>query len=252
MDTAEAAIGHDQHLVAGPRGANDGGDQRFKVAVAGRPGAKRRERARGVPAQVRAIAIDQIRLGEAGGNRLLHYAEFHGIGAGLQYSENSRLADLASQTGESRLNRRRMVGKIVVHRNSGHRSAQLHAALDAVEAAQRRASLLRFDPGVARGGDGGQSVLAIVLPHQRPAYPPQLLPGEGDAEGVGVQHIGMPAAVAAKMLDRSPTALCQNARQSGIGRVDQEQAGSGDRPDEMVKLAFDRSKIGEDISMIEL
>ena len=52
-------------------------------------------------------------------------------------------------------------------------------------------------------------------------------------------------------LDRRPATALQNALQTGLGSIGNNQAGGGQGADKVVKLRFDSTQIGEDVGVIE-
>ena len=79
MDTAEPPVRHDKNLIAGVRLGNDGRDEPLKIVLDTHSIAKRRERSRSIPAEVRAIAKNPVSLFEACGQAVLQQAGSHRV-----------------------------------------------------------------------------------------------------------------------------------------------------------------------------
>ncbi len=108
---------------------------------------------------------------------------------------------------------------------------------------------------MARRGDGGQRIHAVVVALQRPAHPALNLPVEHDVEAVVIAKIGNGPACAVfrtEKLGFRPASACKYALQAVFPAVDQQAALTGNGAHEMVELRLDSGKIGKDVRVIEL
>src|SRR5476649_2911838 len=145
-----------------------------------------------------------------------------------------------------------MVGEVVIHGNTIDDAAHLHAPLDVLESAQRLRGLRHRHADVARGGDGGQRVGAVVLAGQRPAHGAGRLAVEDDVEAavVVLGHGPVDAIGAAEVFVLAPAAARNHALQGRLVAVDDEPAYAGHGAHQMVELGLDRAQIGEDVGVI--
>src|SRR5207244_4392544 len=91
------------------------------------------------------------------------------------------------------------------------------------------------------------------LAQKLPAHAAHRFAFPGDLKAsVGVCGARLPAARISEGFDRRPDSLCEYTLQCFVRAVDDDAAGSGHSPHEVMELTFDRTKIIEDVSMIEL
>jgi hypothetical protein len=100
VDAAEAAVAHDQHMVAGFGSGGNRRDELQDIAMDFGLGAERRERGGRVPPQLRAEAEYAIGAGEAGCEFIFHHSKLHRVRARLDYGNYSRASDLVAQHGK--------------------------------------------------------------------------------------------------------------------------------------------------------
>src|SRR4051812_45642064 len=102
-------------------------------------------------------------------------------------------------------------------------------------------------------GNGGKSVHAVVRAEQ--------LPLNHSGDPLVFQHLKMaarvlrscvPARCNAESLDGGPASQSKHSLQGGIRTIRNHQTRLWDGSHEMMKLSFNRCKIGEDVCMIEL
>lgn len=148
-----------------------------------------------------------------------------------------------------------MVGKIVVDGDAVHGAAHLHAPFHILETGQAFNGLGGRHADMARRGDGGQRIHAVVVALQRPAHPALNLPVEHDVEAVVIAKIGNGPACAVfrtEKLGFRPASACKYTLQAVFPAVDQQAALTGNGAHEMVELRLDSGKIGKDVRVIEL
>ncbi len=142
--------------------------------------------------------------------------------------------------------------KVVVDGNAVCDAALLHAALDALERAERGDRLCRRDAAVPRRRDRRQCIGLVVRPLQRPLHAALLLPAPQHVEAVGAHGARAPAVRHPETLDLRVAAARQHPGERFIRSVRHDQAARRQRAHEMVELGFDRGEIGKDVGVIEL
>src|SRR5258708_12634150 len=90
MNTPESAVRHDEYLIAGLRLRDDRPDEPLQIVLDGCAIAQRRERSGGIPAEVRAIAKNLVRMLETHGQAILHQTGSHHLGTQLEDAQNPR------------------------------------------------------------------------------------------------------------------------------------------------------------------
>src|SRR5689334_11957194 len=146
-----------------------------------------------------------------------------------------------------------MMRKIVIHADAARLAAQLHAAAHAAKARERYERRFGRDPGVMSRPDRGQGVHPIEFADEVPSEPAHRPPLPRHLERpLAIRGAALPAPGRAEGLDRRPDPLSQDALQRGVPAVDKDPSGLRDDSYKMMELSFDRSKIDEDVSMIEL
>ncbi len=169
MQAAEAAVAHDEHVIARVRRARQLARQRVHIGAAVATRSEPRQYRAGVPAEIRRrVQPHLVGAGERAGEGVAMHAHAHGVRARLEHRDDARRADAAAQAVDGGRDRRRMVRKVVVDAYAVDLAAQLHAARDAREFLQCIERARHLHPGVARGGDRGQRVLHVVCADQRP------------------------------------------------------------------------------------
>src|ERR1700694_501321 len=146
-----------------------------------------------------------------------------------------------------------MMREIVVDRHSPRASPYLHAPAHPRKAAERLQRLRRFDTDMARRGDGGQRIHAVVGPHLLPPQPPEdPAPPRDFKAPLRIRFTRFPTPGHAEALHWRPTPSLKDSLHRGISAVGDDQSGTRHNPHEVVELALDRLQIGEDVCMIEL
>src|SRR5512139_383743 len=253
VDAAEAAVAHHQHVVAGAGVFHQLDDEFLDLVEHARLGTQRGERLGGVPAEVGAVAVDEVGTREAGGQLRFHDAELHGVGARFQYGEDARLADLAAQAFDGGRDRGGVVGEVVVDGDAVHRAADFHAALDVLEAGQGIDRGGGGNAGVTRGSDRGERVHAVVLADQFPLHAALQRAVEEDVEAaVGIRFAGGPARGGTEALDRRPAAALEHAVEVGVGAVGDDEPVAGNGAHQVVELGLDGGEVGKDVGVVVL
>src|SRR6185295_10315036 len=223
VDAAEAAVRHRHNPVAIPRFGCDRNNQRFEISFAASTRAERSEARRGIPGKAGIEDVDAVSARKAPGQSVGHDAALEGVRARLENGEDARLAAALAQRGDGFADRGGVMRKIVVDRDTAHRTLQFEPAAHAFETGERRDRRLRFHPGMARGGDGGERVEAVVRPGQRPAECSHRPTLPRDLEGtIAVRLARLPSTWDTELLERRPAALAQYPLQSRISPVDDD------------------------------
>jgi hypothetical protein len=168
VDAAKAAVAHYQHLIASARGASNLRHQAAEILFDGDRFAQGGKCLSDVPAQIAGVAEDQVGISKTARQQILHHPELHGVRAWFKDSQDAAAADLAAQAAESRRDRCRVVGKIVVYGDAAGRSADLKTPLDIPEARQRRQAAGQRHAGMSRRKQCSDCVAAVVCAAQTP------------------------------------------------------------------------------------
>ena len=251
MHAAETTIAHDQYVVAATALRRDRPDQQPEIVEACRFRTERRQHRLCIPAESIGVAEHQIRTGETARQRVFHDPHLHGIRARLEYGKNARAAHLAAQARNRGFNGRRMVREIVVYRDAVHRAAYFQPALHVSELGQGIYCLRDRYTGMPCCGKGCQRVVAVVLAEQVPFHRAAWTTFEEYVERMLVTRFGGPAFVHTKALDFAPAAPCQNTAHALLASVGDNQTIAGYGAYEMMELDLDRSKVRENVRMIE-
>src|SRR5712671_2735921 len=156
-------------MISRPRVGRDGLDQLLEVADAADLGTERTEDRGRVPFKALTVDVDLVGKLEAGGQFVFHHTAFHGVRARLKHRQYPRLSDLPSEPLQSGADRCRMVGEVVIYRDSLLSSAQFHSPAHSGKGAQCLNRLLRRYSGAPRRRNRRQSIEAVVRAHQGPS-----------------------------------------------------------------------------------
>ena len=137
MNVLEAAVAHDQDVVAGFERRQHRLQQYLGIGEHRSPGRERLQGGACIPAEVVGVAVHLIGIGEAAGERSAHHAEFHGVGARLEHGNDALAADAPAQAFDGLAHGRGVMGEVVIHRNTADDTAFLHAPLYALEVVER-------------------------------------------------------------------------------------------------------------------
>ena len=162
MNAAEAAVAHDQHVIAGTRRACDRVDQLAEIGVHFRFAAEWRQRLGCVPAEIPGVAIDVVGVVQARRQRRFHRPELHRVRARLHDREDARAADGTAQAVERRRDRRRMVREVVVDGDAADGAARFQPPPHAAKCRERGEALRHRDAGVTRRRERRKRVQLIV------------------------------------------------------------------------------------------
>jgi hypothetical protein len=134
---------------------------------------------------------------------------------------------LLAQTGDGFADRRRVMGEIVIQRNTASLAFALQAAAHASKPGERLDRGLRLDTGMTGGGDRGDAVQPVVFPGLRPFQPADGPPLPANLECTLVVRLArLPPGANPELLNRSPATLGNNALQSRIPPIHDESAGA--------------------------
>ena len=158
MYAAEAAVAHNQHMVAALGKRRQIIHETVKIAADMQLAAQRCQSSLHIPIHAAGIAEHRIGRLQAARQRGLHRAKLHGIGTRLQHGHNPRAAHFLPQSGNGGFNRGRVVGKIVIHGDAACHPFYFHAPFHIFKFAQRGTRLRHRHAGMTRGGNHGQRV----------------------------------------------------------------------------------------------
>ena len=195
MQAAKAAIAHHEYLISRTQSPNEIRTERVQVAAQVATLAERCDDRLHVPAQIgRRVDPYLVSRGERRRQRIPMHAHAHGLRARLEHGDDARTVDALTQAGERRLDRRRMMGEIIIDDYAGYFSAHLHATRDSLEGAQRLDPLGHGNPRMARGCEGGKRVVDVVSADERPLHPTVQRCALEDIKRRPVGHTGREAA----------------------------------------------------------
>src|SRR5688572_25431479 len=140
--------------------------------------------------------------------------------------------------------------EVVVHRDTRCLATDLHAPAHAREVSQRGDCRLGFDPRMARRSDYRERIQAVVLAQLLPSDPSKGLSLPRHLKGsLAVRRAGFPSTRRREPLYGGPSSLCEHPLQCSVGTVDDKSPRARYGAHQVMKLAFNRSKIIEDVGM---
>ncbi len=254
-ECAEAAVAHDQNVVARLRGFNNHLYQRVDVgAPVGwlNAGVSHFHH---LPRNVVRLEQEHF-ISATEGRREIVFADahFHGVGARLQHGDDARgAAHFATQRSKRREDSSRVMREIVIHGDAVGLAAQFKAAARVDKRAERLRGVSRRHAHMARRGDSRQAVLHVVLAHQLPLHLAYAFAVQPDFPFRGVigEFFRLPAALLAELLLLAPAAHRHHLFQVDVVfRPDDFPLPRHDAY-QMVELLLDGFEIVKDIGVVE-
>ena len=265
VQAAEAAVAHDEHVVAGRGGARQLARQRVDVGAGVAARAERAQHRAGIPAQVGGAYSHTSSAPASAGASVSRCTPMRMVcERGSSTAMMRAAADAAAQALERRRDRRRMVREVVVDADAARpRRAAPCAARRPAKLAQRRAARCGTStPGVARGGDRRQRILHVVRADQRPLHRAARLrrpraprsassrPRPGPAARV---HSASALRRAREALERRPARPWRASRaEPRIGGVPDDAAAARHDAHQVMELALDGGHVRVDVGVVVL
>ena len=258
MQAAEAAVAHDEHVIAAAHRAGQVARQGIDLATYLAAGAELAGDRLHVPAQIGGrVQPHLVGAGERRRERVAVHPHAHGVRARLEHGDDARRAHAAAQAINGGGDGGRVVREVIVDAYAARLARQLHAPRDALEFLQCRQRPRHRHAGMARRGDGGERVLHVVGTDQLPLH---LALGD-----TALEHLEARVVAAAlrrperlrlrgtrETLERCPAPHGERFAQRRIGGVPDDAPAAGHDAYQVMELALDRGEVRVDVGVVEL
>ena len=171
MNAAEAAVAHHQNVIARLCGFHHHVHQRVEIRAPVRRLHAGIRHFRHLPRNV--VRLEQEHFVGAAERRrqiVLLMPIFMVLERGSSTARMRAVPPTLPRNAARVADRRRMVCKVVVNRDAVGFATQFQTAAGVDEIAQRAAGVRRLYANMTGGGDGHQTVMHVVLAHQRPVH----------------------------------------------------------------------------------
>ena len=256
VQAAEAAVAHDEHLIAGLHLGSDARDQALDTALEARTRSQGREGGGQIPVEPRDSEEPRtIGGGECRRELVPVDAKLHGVRARLEHRDDSCIRQARAQTRERGLDRRRMMREIVIHRHTTHGTANLHAPLHAAELREGERRALGRNADVLGRGDRREGIHDIVLAEELPAHfrHRAAVAQHGElAARLPRRERRAPLIVRAQPegLARRPAARGDHRLELGVGAIAHNASGSGHGAQQLRELPADRRDVRINVRVV--